>query len=255
MSKTPNKEEKYKNLFERTADEIFYDFLKKYSKKILLLIIGILVFIIFITISYSNNQKLNEEISASIHLVINKTKNNENCNHIIDKIIKKTSTSKISDLFQLDRDKIGYRSTLLLLKNTENMNNKEWEIHFKQINDLPYVCQYIHTIPHGRRYLLTAELLFLKTIKDMTKRHYSQKEILSFFMKKKLHASILASYMYIYLCGEFNDSYMLSDLISMYNTSVHNIDIIFLTLLNSDNINNNGIKNETKKIGKKINEK
>jgi hypothetical protein len=252
MSKNPNKEDKFKNLFESTADEIFYDFLKKHSKKILLLIIGVLVSIMLLTVRYSNNKKLNEEISASIHIVIEKVKLKQNCNQLIDNIIKKTATSKITDLFQLDKNKIAYRSTLLLLKNTSTMNTKEWEQHLKQVNDLPYVCQYIHTIPHGQRYLLTAELLFFKVIQDMKQRNYSEKDILSFFMKKKLHASIIASYMYIYLASQFNDNYMLSDLLSMYKTSIHNIDVVLLTLINTNNnISSNSQINKIKKTGEK----
>lgn len=265
-----NKEDKFKNLFESTADEIFYDFVKKHSKKILAIIVFIILMIITMTIQYSNNQKLNVQISHGIHEVINKTKKGEKCNNLIDKLIYQTKTSKFSDIFNLDRNKISYRATLLLLKDISKFTKEEFAVYLKQVEDLPYVCQYIATIEHFKRFSFTGELLFFKVIENMKKYGYKEEDILTFFMKKKLHASILKGHMYAYMGAANKNSYILSDLISSYElyetVSLQNIPKIFLTLIETeDNIKNNmennkevsinKLKNLKTKKGKVINEK
>ena len=269
-----NKEDKFKGLFESTADEIFYDFVKKHKKKIIGLIISVILIIITITVEYSNNEKINNEISYKIHEVINKTKNGENCNKVIDELIKKTKTSKFSDVFRLDRNKISYRATLLLLKDINNFTKEEFAIYLQQVEDLPYVCQYISTMAHAKRFSFTGELLFFKIIEHMYKHKYEEKEILTFFMKKKLHASILNGHMHAYIGLINKNPYILSDLISTYGlmdvASIQNIPEILLTLVDTENNekkieisthmkNSKNIKNikNTKNVkkGKKIHEK
>lgn len=232
-----SQEEKFKNLFESTADEIFYDFIRKHNKKIIGVIIFIILLIITVTVKYSQNQKKNYEISCGIHKVINMVKKGENPNNLIDELIVETKTSKIVNILKLDRNKISYRATLLLLKDISKFSKKEFEAYVKQVEELPYVCQYIATIEHFKRFSFTSELLFFKVIENMYKHDYEEKHILTFFMKKKLHASILKGYMYAYVGIINKNPYILSDLISGYNfletTSLQNVPEIFLSLVNT----------------------
>jgi hypothetical protein len=232
-----NKENKFKNLFESTADEMFYDFVKKHNKKIISIIISIFLIIILMTINYSNNEKLNSKIACRLHNLINKTTKGENCNKEIDELIIETKTSKISDILRLDRKKISYRATLLLLKDVSNFTKEEFAAYVKEVEALPYVCQYISTIEHFKRFSFSGELLFFKVIENMCRYNYKEEDILTFFMIKKLHASILKGHMYAFLGIINKNPYILSDLLSsanlMDNVSIQNIPQIFLTLIDT----------------------
>jgi hypothetical protein len=213
---------KFKNLFESTADEIFYDFIGEHKKKIISIIILVLLFITLGTCYWVSNEKNNQTISFEIQSIIQKKKNHINCKEDIRNSYNKIKSSPILESLNLNLTKVAYKATLLLLEDVENMSSEEWREYLHKVKCLSYVCQYVHTTQHFKRFSFAAEFLFLKTLYYMEKKGYSEDEMRGFFMEKKLHASILNSYM-SYLLG-FSKCHkdMLNDILQHYDYTITN---------------------------------
>lgn len=221
---------KFKKLFDRTADEIFYDFIGQHGKKVVISIISLLIIIVGITYCWYENNKTNQSIAKEISYIITQKQSGKNCNKAIEACLPKTQTYAISTALRLNSKKIAYRATLLILQDVEHMSTQEWEIYLNNVNNLPYVCQYVHTTSHFKRFSFSAEFLFLKTLYWMQKKHYTKDQMLAFFMTKKLHASIMSSYMLYILAFSTKDKYILDDIFSSADYTISNIPKVILTL-------------------------
>lgn len=224
--KDDEKLRKFKSLSERTADEIFYDLISSHSKKI----IGLLIFILCIGISTTYYWRMENEnrqnISIHINQIIKKKASGADCRQSIQNCLK-----EIDDMsFKLMPKRYdSYRATLLLMEDLDNMNYKDFQEFLRRVNNLDYICQYIHTTNHFKRFSYVTEALYLKTLYFMGKKGYKD-QMLNFFMSKKLHTSIMGHYMYYILSLFQQNRYMLNDMASSYQYMVTNIpEIVILS--------------------------
>lgn len=203
------KSEKFNNLFERTADEVFYDFIGKHSRKILTLISLSLLSVIYGAYHWHQDKQHRENISKDIANIIKKKENGDSYHQDIQKTFHKTKI-------------LSYRATLLLLEDLDHMSSEEWFLFLQQVKDLKYFCQYVHTSSHFKRFSFVTELLFLKTLYFLGKKKQMQ-DMQAFFMAKKLQASILSHYMQYVLVIYTQDNAMLNDMLSSYEYNITNI--------------------------------
>lgn len=218
------REDQFKNLFEKTSDEIFMEFLKKQKNKIFFCI-GLSLTTIIVGTYYWYLRNENEKyINQEINVLVKKKQNKEKIN--FDKVLFLLNKSK----------KVSYKSTLLMLIDLKNISSKEWLIFLKEVKKIPYVCQYIHTTSHFKKFSYITELLFLKTLYFMGKKNYIS-EMKNFFMEKKMNTSIMSNYMYLILVLFTKDKFILDDIITSYKYTVTNLPIDLFEIIDVEHIN------------------
>jgi hypothetical protein len=212
---TNDKTNNFNNLFERTADEIFYSFLAKHKKKIIGVLITSLITIISATCYWYVINKHNHYITQEIYNIVKLKDKNKPYLHKIKQCLEQTSNH-------------DYQAVLLLLIDVKTLSKQEWQKFLQQVYNIEYVCQYTYTENHFERFSFFAELLFLKTLCILGQKGEIN-EMKKFFMEKKLQASIMSSYMYYSLAIFNKDNYMLNDIINSYQYIMTNIPLVFIS--------------------------
>lgn len=198
-------EEKINKLFDRTADEIFYDFFKKYNKYIIALFLTSVTLLFFGTYRYYVNIEYEKKTSEVLMSILDETNELEK-----DKKIQKA----ISNKSLKEKHKV---SLLLLLK---IKNKKDVYNIYTQSQNLVYVCQYPFNVYHFDEVSITTELLYLRVLYLLGKEEYI-KEMKEFFMEKKMQCSVFSYYAYYILAFSTKDKSILNSLLD--NTMITNL--------------------------------
>lgn len=211
-------EKKINSLFERTADEIFYDFFKKYGKWVLSGLTFLMLSVLYGTYQYNEDRKYEEMMSEQIVNILEKDNFNVNSLEIIEKERKMKEKHKAALLYLVEID-----SKEALMK------------VYKETLKLKYVCQYPFTTYHFKKLVVTEELLYLKVLYFLGFYGYT-KEMREFFLEKKMQSSVFAYYANYLVAVFTNDNNILKELFIGYDGYITNNrrELVYYTNLKQD---------------------
>jgi hypothetical protein len=238
-------EKKINSLFERTADEIFYDFFKKNGKILSSALVFLLLCILYGTYQYNQNSKYEQRTSDEIIAILDG--NWENVNDKINKYFEYEHRNLASL-------KEKHQASLLYLF---PINSKHQSIFlYKKAKELPYVCQYPFTTYHFKKLVVVEELLYLKVLYFLGFYGY-KKEMKEFFLEKKMQTSVFAYYANYLLAIFTEDNNILKELIVGYGGFITNSrkEFVYYTTLSSSSSNNNSSNNNNSSKNKIDNKK